>query len=234
MGKLLVVDLSNGKIEDEPLNEDYVRRFIGGSGLACRYIYDMVDADTDPLGPENPLFFMAGPLTGTRAPSCGRFVICARSPLTDLWGEANSGGFFGPEMRFAGYDGIVVKGQSPEPVYLRVEDGRAELRSASHLWGKSTYETQALIREELGDEKVRVACIGPAGENLVKFAAVMSDHGSAAGRTGKGAVMGAKRLKAVAVRGHQRVPLDDEERFKALASEALDAIREGFEVGLRL
>ena len=226
MGKLLVVDLSNGKIEDEPLNEDYVRRFIGGSGLACRYLYDMVDADTDPLGPENPLLFMAGPLTGTRAPSCGRFVICARSPLTDLWGEANSGGFFGPEMRFAGYDGIVVKGQSPEPVYLRVEDGRAELRSASHLWGKSTYETQALIREELGDEKIRVACIGPAGENLVKFAAVMSDHGSAAGRTGMGAVMGSKRLKAVALRGHQRVPLDDEERFKALASEALAAIRE--------
>jgi len=226
MGKLLVVDLSNGKIEDEPLNEDYVRRFIGGSGLACRYIYDMVDADTDPLGPENPLFFMAGPLTGTRAPSCGRFVICARSPLTDLWGEANSGGFFGPEMRFAGYDGIVVKGQSPEPVYLRVEDGRAELRRASHLWGKSTYETQTLIREELGDEKVRVACIGPAGENLVKFAAVMSDHGSAAGRTGMGAVMGSKRLKAVAVRGHQEVSLADAERFAALARQALAAIRE--------
>jgi len=226
MGKLLVVDLTSGEIEDEPLNEGYARRFIGGSGLACRYIYEMVEADTDPLGPENQLLFMAGPLTGTRAPSCGRYVVCARSPLTGLWGEANSGGFFGPEMRFAGYDGLVIKGRSPEPVYLHIEDGRAELRSASHLWGKSTYETQALIREELGDEEVRVACIGPAGENLVRFASVMNDHGCAAGRTGMGAVMGSKRLKAVALRGHQRVPLDDEERFKALASEALDAIRE--------
>jgi len=226
MGRLLVVDLTGGEIASEPLNEDYVRRFVGGSGLACRYLYDMIDASTDPLDPANPLLFMAGPLTGTSAPSCGRYVICARSPLTGLWGEANSGGFFGPEMRFAGYDGILIKGRSPEPVYLRVEDGRAELRDASHLWGQDTYRTQALIREELGDEEIRVACIGPAGENLVRFAAVMNDQGHAAGRTGMGAVMGAKRLKAVAVRGHQRVPLADGERFAALAREALAAIEE--------
>ena len=117
LGKLLIVDLTSGKIEDEPLNENYVRQFIGGSGLAARYLYDLLDPDLDPLNPANPLFFMAGPLTGTRAPSCGRFVICARSPLTGLWGESNSGGFFGPEMRFAGYDGIIIKGQAPEPVY---------------------------------------------------------------------------------------------------------------------
>ena len=226
MGKLLIVDLTSGEIGDEPLKEDYVRRFVGGSGLACRYLYDMIDASTDPLDPANPLFLMAGPLTGTAAPSCGRYVVCARSPLTGLWGEANAGGFFGPEMRFAGYDGIVVKGRSPEPVYLHVEDGRAELRDATHLWGEDTYRTQALIREELGDEKVRMACIGPAGENLVRFAAVMSDQGRAAGRTGMGAVMGSKRLKAVAVRGHQKVPLADGERFAALARQALAAIRE--------
>jgi len=226
MGKLLIVDLTSGKIEDEPLNADYANQFIGGSGLAARYLYDMVDADTDPLGPENPLFFMAGPLTGTRAPSCGRFVICARSPLTGLWGESNSGGFFGPEMRFAGYDGIIVKGQSPEPVYLHIADGKASLRDAKRLWGKDAYETQDAIQDEVGDAKTRVACIGPAGENLVRFAAVMNDDGSAAGRTGMGAVMGSKNLKAVAVRGHQKIPLADAERFAALAREALAAIKE--------
>ena len=226
IGKLLVVDLTSGRIEDEPLNADYARQFIGGSGLAARYLYDLLDPDLDPLNPANPLFFMAGPLTGTRAPSCGRFVICARSPLTGLWGESNSGGFFGPEMRFAGYDGIIIKGQAPEPVYLHIADGKATLRDARCLWGKGAYETQDAIKDEVGDAKTRVACIGPAGENLVRFAAVMNDHGSAAGRTGMGAVMGSKNLRAVAVRGHQKVALADAERFAALAREALAAIRE--------
>jgi len=234
--KLLVVDLTSGKIEDQPLNEDYAHQFIGGSGLAARYLYDSLPppsppklggrGETSPLNPASPLFFMTGPLTGTRAPSCGRFVICARSPLTGFWGEANSGGFFGPEMRFAGYDGIIVKGQAPVPVYLHIADGKATLRDARHLWGKGTYETQEAIGEEVGDAKTKVACIGPAGENLVRFAAVMNDHGSAAGRTGMGAVMGSKNLKAVAVRGHQKVPLADAERFAALARQALAAIGE--------
>ncbi len=228
MGKLLVVDLSSGEIKDEPLNVDYVRRFIGGSGLACRYLYDMVDADTDPLGPENPLFFMAGPLTGTRAPSCGRFVVCARSPLTSLWGEANSGGFFGPEMRFASYDGIIIRGRSPKLVYLWVQDGRAELRDAGHLWGKDTFKTQAAIKEELGDPRVRVACIGPAGENQVLLANIIHDHARAAGRGGMGAVMGSKNLKAVAVRGHGRIPVADEERLKELARQVIEVLKDDF------
>lgn len=226
MGKILVVDLTNGEIKDEPLNEDYVQRFIGGSGLACRYLYDMLDADTDPLGPQNALLFMAGPLAGTTAPSCSRYVICGRSPLTGLWGEANSGGFFGPEMRFAGYDGILIQGRSPEPVYLHIEDGAAELRDATKLWGEGSYKTQQLIKQELDDKKVRIACIGPAGENCVKFAAVMNDDGSAAARTGMGAVMGSKQLKAVAVRGHGKAPLADPERFAVLAREALADIKE--------
>jgi aldehyde:ferredoxin oxidoreductase len=235
MGKLLVVDLSSGEIKDEPLNMDYVRRFIGGSGLACRYLYDMVDADTDPLGPENPLFFMAGPLTGTRAPSCSRFVVCARSPLTGLWGEANSGGFFGPEMRFTSYDGIIIKGKAPQPVYLHIADGKATLRDAKYLWGKGTYETQEAIREEVGDAKTRVACIGLAGENLVKYAAIMSDKGRAAARTGMGTVMGSKNLKAVAVRGNEQVPLAEEERFRLIVQEMLsiledDVLTEAFRV----
>lgn len=226
MGKLLVVDLTSGHIEDEPLNEDYARQFIGGSGLACRYLYDVVDGDTDPLGPENSLLFMTGPLTGTRAPSCGRFVVCARSPLTGLWGEANSGGFFGPEMRFAGYDGIVIRGKAPQPVYLYIADGQASLREAKHLWGRGTYETQEAIKEEVGDAKTRVACIGLAGENLVRYAAILSDKGRAAGRTGMGAVMGAKNLKAVAVRGNGEVPLADEEHFRSIVREMLRILKD--------
>ena len=226
MGKLLVVDLTSSKIEDELLNEDYARQFIGGSGLACRYLYDMVDADTDPLGPENPLFFMTGPLTGTRAPCCGRFVVCARSPLTGLWGEANSGGFFGPEMRFAGYDGVIVKGKALEPVYLHIADGKVTLKDAKHLWGKGTYETQEAIKEEVGDAKTRVACIGPAGENLVKYAAIISDKGRAAARTGMGTVMGSKNLKAVAVRGNGQVPLAEKEHFKTFVREMLSVLKD--------
>jgi len=226
LGKLLVVDLTSGHIADEPLNEEYAKQFIGGSGLAARYLYDLLNPDLDPLHPANPLFFITGPLTGTRAPSCGRFVVCARSPLTGLWGEAHCGGFFGPEMRFAGYDGIIINGKSPQPVYLHLADGQATLRDAKHLWGQGTYETQEVIREEVSDAKTRVACIGSAGENLVKYAAIMSDKGRAAGRTGMGTVMGSKNLKAVAVRGNGQVPLADEERFRAIVREMLSILKD--------
>jgi aldehyde:ferredoxin oxidoreductase len=225
MGKLLVVDLTSGKTEDEPLNENYAHQFIGGSGLAARYLYDSLDPDISPLNPASPLFFITGPLTGTRAPSCGRFAVCARSPLTGLWGEANCGGFFGPEMRFAGYDGIVIRGKAPEPVYLHIADGKATLRDAKYLWGQGTYETQEAIRGEVGDSKTRVACIGPAGENLVKYAAIMSDKGRTAGRTGMGTIMGSKNLKAVALRGNVQVPLADEERFRAIVREMLSILK---------
>ncbi len=228
MGKLLLVDLERGRIEAEELNMEWARQFVGGSGLACRYLYDLVDADTDPLGPDNPLIFMTGPLVGTRAPSCGRYVVCARSPLTGIWGEANCGGFFGPELRFAGYDGIIVTGQAAQPVYLCIREGQAELRDAAHLWAQDTYQTQTTIQEELGDKRLRVACIGPAGENLVKLAAIMSDQARAAGRTGLGAVMGSKKLKAVAVRGHEKVPLFDEEAFREAAKEATEIVRHDF------
>ncbi len=225
-GKLLIVDLTSGEIRDEPLNAEYAQKFIGGSGLACRYLYDLIDAHTDPLGRENPLAFMTGPLVGTRAPSCGRYVICARSPQTRIWGESNIGGFLGPELRFAGYDGIIIRGQAPVSTYLFIKDGRAELRSASHLWGQDSYQTQEAIKEELGDRRVRVACIGEAGENLVKYAAVMADAGRVAGRTGMGAVMGAKRLKAVACRGRKPVPLANREAFHEMAREALLEVKD--------
>ncbi len=214
IGKILRVDLGSGTIWDEPLNERYARNFVGGSGLAARYIYDMVDATTDPLGPDNPLIFMTGPLVGTAMPSAGRCSVCALSPLTSIWGESNTGGFFGPELRFAGYDGIIITGQAERPTWLSIVEGRAELHDGTRLWGLDSYATQEQVREILGEPAARVACIGPAGENLVKTAAVMNDHGRAAGRTGMGAVMGARKLKAVAVRGSAAVPLADPAGFK--------------------
>lgn len=226
MGKILHVDLDRGRTWDEPLNADYARSFVGGSGLAARYLLDLVDGKTDPLGPGNPLILMTGPVVGTILPSAGRFSVCALSPLTGIWGEANSGGFFGPELRFAGYDGIIVTGVSDHPVWLSIVEGVAELRDGTGFWGLDTYETQARAREALGDAQARVACIGPAGEHLVKMAAMINDHGRAAGRTGMGAVMGSKRLKAIAVRGSARVPVADEDGLRAVVREILHLTNE--------
>ena len=226
MGKILRVDLSTGKIWDEPLDEEYARAFVGGSGLAARYVYDMVDGDTDPLGPENPLVFMTGPLVGTAMPSAGRCSVCALSPLTHIWGESNTGGFFGPELHFAGYDGVIITGQAEKPVWLSIVEGRPELHDAADLWGCDSYVTQERVREALGEPKARVACIGPAGENRIKMAAVMNDHGRAAGRTGMGAVMGSKNLKAVGVRGSANIPLADPDGFKAVVREIIAGLDE--------
>ena len=159
-GKLLIVDLTTGKIHDEPLNETYAAQYIGGAGLAARYLYDAIDARTDPLGPDNPLIFMTGPLDATAAPSCGRFVVVARSPLTGIYGEANAGNFFGPDLKFAGYDGVIVRGKSATPVYLLIRDDKIELRDAKHLIGKTTFDTGDSIRAELNDAKLTVAAIG--------------------------------------------------------------------------
>lgn len=226
MGKLLRVDLSSGSIEDEPLNLHWARQFVGGSGLAARYLHDLITPQTDPLGAENPLMFMTGPLVGTAAPSCGRYEVCARSPLTGIWGESNAGGYWGPELKFAGYDGLLITGRAARPVYLCIHDGVAELRDAESLWGQDTYQTQEVLLQELGDPKARVACIGPAGENLVKYAAIMNDAGRVAGRTGMGAVMGSKKLKAIVVRGTGTVSLADGESFQEYVRRAREAIKE--------
>ncbi|MCX8067318.1 MAG: aldehyde ferredoxin oxidoreductase family protein [Anaerolineae bacterium] len=226
MGKILRVDLSQGRIWEEPLNEEYARLFVGGSGLAARYLLDMVGPQTDPLGPENPLIFMTGPLVGTAMPSAGRLSVCALSPLTRIWGESNTGGFVGPELRFAGYDGIIVTGRADRPVWLSVVEGDVRLHDAADLWGLDSYTTQERVRELLGEPKARVLCIGPAGERQVKMAAVMNDHGRAAGRTGMGAVMGSKNLKAIALRGTAQVPLADPERFKEVVREVHAATSE--------
>ncbi|MGC9399301.1 MAG: aldehyde ferredoxin oxidoreductase family protein [Anaerolineae bacterium] len=226
MNKILHVDLTTGQLRDEALDTTYARHFVGGSGLAARYAYDLVDGTTDPLGPENPLIFMTGPLVGTRMPSAGRYSVCALSPVTGIWGEANAGGFFGPELRFAGYDGLIITGQATQPLWLSIVEGVAALHDATALWGLDSYETQERVRSLLDEPQARVACIGPAGEHRALMAAVMNDHGRAAGRTGMGAVMGAKRLKAIGVRGTASVPLADEAAFKAVVKEILGQLDE--------
>jgi aldehyde:ferredoxin oxidoreductase len=229
MGKLLAVDLTSGQLKDEPIDPENASDFVGGAGYAARYLYGELGSGTDPLGPDNVLMFMTGPLVGTRAPSCGRHEVCALSPLTGIWGESNSGGFWGVELRRAGYDGLVIRGRAPEPVWLSLVEGQPPaLHDAAGLWGLDTYQTQQRLRKELGEEKVRVASIGPAGENQVLYAAVMNDHGRAAGRTGMGAVMGSKNLKAIAVRGRQQVPLAHPDAFRQVAKEALQVVLDDF------
>jgi aldehyde:ferredoxin oxidoreductase len=219
LGRILTVDLSTGHIADQLLDGNLLRNFVGGASLAARLLYDHLTPALDPLGPDNPLLFMTGPLTGSSGPAVGRYIVCAKSPATGLWAESNCGGFVGPEIRFAGYDGILFTGRATSPVYLWLKDGRAELRDASHLWGADTYETQSRIKQETADPLTRVACIGVAGERLIPFALILGDHGRVAGRTGMGAVMGAKNLKAVAVRGSASLPVAHPD-FKMLRSRA--------------
>jgi len=225
-GKTLLVDLSRSKIVIEPTNDEFARTYIGGSGYACRLALDHLSSTTDPLGPENTLIFAAGPLVGTSAPSSGRHVVCARSPQTRLWGESYSGGVFGAKIKFAGFDAIVVQGRSPEPAYISARDGRGELKRAKHLWGEDTVTTQKLIKEELHDQAASVSCIGKGGENLVKYAAVINDWNRAAGRTGMGAVMGSKNLKAVTVSGTGKVHVGKPEEFAKACADALRFLTE--------
>ena len=213
-GKVLRVDLGSGIMEDLELEEKLYRDFLGGSGLAAKWFFDHRGWQAEPLSPENPLMIMNGPLSGTSLPGVSRLEVCARSPLTGIWGEASMGGHFSPQLKRTGYDGIIVTGASDKPVYLYLSDEKAEIRDASHLWGRDTYETEELLKEEAGDKRAQVMCIGPAGENLVRFANVINDRGSAAGRCGMGAVMGSKKLKAVVARGNKKVPVADEAAFK--------------------
>jgi aldehyde:ferredoxin oxidoreductase len=220
MGKMLWVDLSQKKLKDEILNEELGRQFLGGYGLGARILFSRQKAGVDPLGPDNILGIMTGPLTGTPALGSSRYILVGKSPLTGGWGDANSGGYFGPHLKFAGYDAVFFTGISAEPVYLFINNGKAELRDASHLWGKDTFQTEDILRSELGKD-VEVACIGPAGEKMALIAAVMNNKGRAAGRSGLGAVMGSKKLKAVAVKGNMKVAIADEKRASELRSKYL-------------
>jgi aldehyde:ferredoxin oxidoreductase len=215
--RLLKVDLASEEVSRAELPSEILRKHVGGASLAAHVLYPYLWQELDPLSEEAPLLFMNGPLTGTRGPSVGRYVICAKSPATGLWGESNCGGNFGPELRSSGVDGLLIVGKSDSPTYLWIDDGVVEFRSADHLWGKTdTYETQRNIVEELQQPSAKVASIGLAGERGIPFALVLCDHGRVAGRTGMGAVMGSKRLKAIAVRGTQDIPLARPEVFGAL------------------
>ena len=212
MGQILRVNLTQGTTTAEPIRMDWAQQFLGGVGLATRYYYEQVPAGVDPLGPENDLIFMTGPLKGTASASASRYSVVAKSPQTGMWGQANSGGTFGPALKRSGYDGVIFEGIAEQPVYLWVENGKAELRDASHLWGKTVPETDDLLQAE-SKQTLKVACIGPAGENLVRYAAIMNDKHRAAGRCGMGAVMGAKRVKAIACAGNETIELAQPERF---------------------
>jgi aldehyde:ferredoxin oxidoreductase len=213
-GKILVVNLSTRETSTLPTDEKITSKFIGGSGYASRLLYDILDPIADPLGPDNMLLFMTGPLTGTLAPSTGRHVVCGKSPITGLWGESHSGGHFGERIRASGFDGILIKGASDTPVFLQSNDGNAEILPADDLWGMSTSETQATLKKN--NRRMQVSCIGPAGENLVKFASIVNDERVAA-RCGLGAVMGSKKLKAITVNGSQDIPLASPDEFRELA-----------------
>ncbi|TET76679.1 MAG: aldehyde ferredoxin oxidoreductase, partial [Dehalococcoidia bacterium] len=213
MGKMLFIDLSQGRLWEEVPDERMYRDFIGGYGIGARVIFDHQRPKIDPLGHEAYLGFVAGLLTGTPALFGSRYTVVGKSPLTATWGDANSGGDFGPYLKFSGYDAVFIGGISDEPVYLLIEDGRARLMKADHLWGKDTWQTEALLQGELGKD-ARVASIGPSGENLSLISCIVNKRGRVAGRSGLGAVMGAKRLKAVVVKGSQQVPLADKAKLE--------------------
>jgi aldehyde:ferredoxin oxidoreductase len=229
IGRVLRVDLNRSDFVVEDLDPDVAIDYIGGRGLGVKVMYDEVDPKVDPLSPENKLIFATGPLTGTGAPTGGRYMAISKSPLTETIGYSNAGGHFGPELKFAGYDMIIIEGKAPSPVYLSIDNDEVQIRPAEHLWGKNTYETEDLIKAEVGDKwkamDTHIATIGPAGEKLVKIAAIMCDKGRAAGRSGLGAVMGSKNLKAIAVRGTRAVTVDDGESFKEAMMALLERVK---------
>ncbi len=229
MQPILKIDLSSRSIQEYIIPGAWEEAFLGGASLAARLLYPALTAELDPLSPEAPLLFLNGPLSGTSGPTVGRFVVCGKGPSTGLWAESNCGGFWGPESRSCGFDGLWITGRASEPLYLSLEDAQPEFRPAVHLWGKDTYETQALIKQELGRKGAHVAVVGPAAEQGVLFAGIYCDHGRAAGRTGLGAVMAAKNLKALAVHGTRPIPLADPAAYAPLRSESNRALKQDIE-----
>lgn len=224
--RILHVDLTRGSTETRPYPEDWKRRYIGGRGLGIRLLTEMIDPTIDPLGAENVLIFATGPVAGSGFPIGSRYDVITKSPLTGTCTSANSGGKFGTAMKRAGYDAVIFTGRSEKPVYLFLDNGSAELRDASGLWGKTTSETATAVQQEHDDPGIKVACIGPAGERLSRIAAVMNENSRAAGRGGVGAVMGSKNLKAIAARGKESIGVADREAFLRLKGEIGSKIRE--------
>jgi len=226
MGKVLFVNLTTREIREETPEENLYRDFVGGYGIGARILYDRQKAGVDPLGPENTLGFITGPLTGTPATMGCRYTAVAKSPLTGGWGDANAGGDFGPHLKFAGYDAVFFDGIADKPVYLFIDNGKAELRDASHLWGKDTSETEDTLQAGLG-KGTEIVSIGQSGEKLSLISCIITRRGAAAGRSGLGAVMGSKKLKAVAARGNHEVPIADSAALDKIRREHLAALRAG-------
>ncbi len=214
--KIIRINLSNGCITFDEPGENFFRRYLGGRGVIGYYLLNELEAGIDPLSPENKLIFTASVITGAKIPGAGRHSVGAKSPLTGFYGESESGGFWGPELKSAGYDGIILEGRAEKPVYLFIKDDRIELKDASHLWGQTVLETNDMLIEETGEAKLKTLIIGPAGENLVKFAGIAHDLSHYHGRTGMGAVMGSKNIKAVVVRGTGRQEFFNQDKLKEI------------------
>jgi len=234
-GKLLWVDLTAGEISERRVEEDACRKFLGGSGLAAYIFFHLRGWEAPPLSPGNPLLFLNGPLSGTGLPGSSRLSICGRSPQTGIWGESSMGGPFARQLRGTGYQGMVITGASERPVYLLLTENGGELRDATRLWGAGTFEAEEALKDELGDRRTAVAAIGPAGENLVKYASLVSNRGDLAARCGLGAVMGSKKLKAVSVRGRLKYGPAQPEAYRSVRRRALENLeKSAFAEGLRL
>lgn len=223
-GRILRVNLSKKKVEVEEYNADFALKYIGGRGFAAKILFDELKPGIDPLGPENKLIVAAGPLTGLPGPSLGKLVIAAKSPLTGGYGDGNVGTMAAVQMRRAGFDALIIDGKAEKPVYIYVEEERGYILSADGLWGKTTFEAEKELKEVHGKD-VGVLLIGPAGENMVRYATVVSQEGRAGGRPGMGAVMGSKKVKAIVFKGTKDIPLADPESYNKLAKEAYDDIK---------
>jgi aldehyde:ferredoxin oxidoreductase len=229
MGRLLAINLGTGEVRAIPLPDWFRSVFVGGKGFGAKLLYDLLPPGEDPFSSRNPLLFLTGPLTGTLAPAM-RACVVTKSPLTGIFLDSYFGGHFGQEIKYAGYDGLIILGRASEPVYLWIENDVVEIRPASDLWGLDTFRTSARIKEALGDQDARVACIGPAGENRVRYALISCDHNRQAGRGGAGAVMGSKNLKAIVIRGHRVVRVQDPPRFREAMIQARAELRASEEV----
>lgn len=229
-GKILQVDLTKAKLKDSPTPKDWAKQYIGGSGLAARMLYPALSRTLDPLSADNPLLLMAGPLTGTSVPMCGRLSICSKSPLTQLWGECNIGGNFGARLRQSGYDGILITGRAEQPTMLTVLNGQTSFKDGGEMWTLRVTETQKQLQQDYNDPRMASLTIGPAGENLVKFASIMTEGGRAAGRMGLGAVMGSKNLKAIITIGEKPIPIAKPDALSELVKTATKIMMEDFQI----
>jgi aldehyde:ferredoxin oxidoreductase len=224
-GRFLEVDLSSQTTKDFPLSEDFCKKYIGGATMAAALIFDRIKPGTDPLSPENPIVMATGPFTGSSIPMVSRYAVAGISPLTGFWGEATSGGVFPFRLKGSGWDGLIISGKADTPVYLYLDGGKAEIRDATDIWGQDTYNTQKMVKETVGNNSVSVACIGPAGEKLIRYACIINDQGRAAGRCGMGALMGSKNLKAVVVSGNKKTEHANTKTLAELSKQAVKDIK---------